>query len=143
MVTRTAAELVGAMDASQRDVENWVKRLNLSTTYHKPEHGLPRLFSRLNGLELAFVAALVRGGATPAKAAAYARLFVLDARYGRLGKKWKSWFVFARGNLDHAVGTNEIDVDNPEIKKLNATTLSCVNVKELIRRVDDLFSEAD
>lgn len=141
-VVKTAAELITAMDATTRDCENWIARLDLSTTYHQPERGLPRLFTRLNALEMAFIAALVRGGASPSKAAAHARLFVLDARYGRLAQRHQ-WFVFADGKLKSAVGTDDLDADNPEIKKLNATTLSIVNIKELVRRVDALFSEAD
>src|SRR5450759_4024767 len=136
-VVKTAAELVTAMDATARDIENWVARLKpkLSTTYHQPEHGLPRLFTRLNALEMAFIAALVRGGASPSKAASHARLFVLDARYGRLAGRHQ-WFVFADGKLESAVGTDDPRPGNPAIKKLNATTLSFVNVKELVRRVD-------
>ena len=141
-VVKTAAELVTAMDATARDIENWVARLDLSTTYHQPERGLPRLFTRLNALEMAFIAALVRGGAAPAKAAGVGRLFVLDARYGRL-EKWNQWFVFPAGKLERGIGTDKLDVAAPQIIELNATTISIVNIKELVRRVDDLFSEAD
>jgi hypothetical protein len=74
-------------------------------------------------LELALIAALVRGGATPAKAAGVGRLFVLDARHQRLAK-WNRWFVFPAGKLERGIGTDALDAADPAIKDLNATTLS-------------------
>ena len=125
---KTASQITSVTNASVRDIENWVGRLELSTPYQKTTPGRARLYSRRNALEIAFIAAMVRGGASPARAA------LLSAR------SLREWYVFPAGELDRA-----IEIDKPDLcalaGKFGATTLSLVRLKEIVRRVDELYED--
>lgn len=138
---RTAADLISVIPATNRDLENWVSRLDLATDYHQPDRGRPRIFSRLNAIELGMIAAFVRGGATPSSALAFARSFVEDAKVGRLHKR-RRWFVFPAADLGRGIETDNFDPDSEDIKSLNAATLSIVDVRMLIDRIEALFKAA-
>lgn len=136
---KTAAELVTALDATPRDIENWVSRLTLSTRYQKTRQGSARLYSRENALELGFIAALVRGGATPARAAMFAETFLRDIRHSP--RPLQEWFVFPAGKLESGTGSEKPDLD-ALAKQFGTVTLSFVRLREVVRRVDALFADA-
>ena len=141
MRLRTLAELLPTLaGASSRDVENWIARLPLSTSFEKPGRGRPRLFNRANALELAFVAAFVRGGATPSSAVAIARRLVLQAQQPTWERLLRHWFIFPAGDLRRAVTSDAVDLPAIE-NELDAVTLTTVNLKEIVRRVDAVFAE--
>ncbi|MCP1762075.1 hypothetical protein [Bradyrhizobium japonicum] len=135
---KTANDLISVIPATNRDLENWVSRLDLATRYHQPERGHPRMFSRINAIELGMIAAFVRGGAAPSSALAFARSFVEDAKAGRLHKR-RRWFVFPAADLRRGIETDRFDPDSEDIKSLNAKTLSMVDVRGLIDGIDALF----
>ncbi|MET4214382.1 hypothetical protein [Bradyrhizobium sp. LA2.1] len=138
---RTAADLISVIPATSRDLENWVSRLDLETDYHQPERGRPRMFSRNNAFELGMIACLVRGGASPSSALAFTRAFVQDAKRRRLDA-WRRWFVFPAGNLQRGINTNKFDPESEDIKSLDSTTLSLVDVRKLIDGIETLFKAA-
>lgn len=131
---KTLSEIIPVVGATQRDVDNWTARLDLSTHFEATTRGSARVFSRANTLELAFIAAFIRGGAKAADAAMYTRNLLKQVRYGGL----REWFVFPAGDLSKAVSS-----DKPAIRELEeqlaSTTLSFVHVSEIVRRVDSLF----
>lgn len=132
--TTTAAKLTSAIPASVRDIENWIARLELSTQYDSPERGKPRLLSRRNALELGFIAGLVRGGATPARAAIFAKSFL------RMGRDVREWFVFPAGDLTRGDGSDQPDLDKLS-QEYGAVTLSFIRLGEIVRNVDELLEQ--
>jgi hypothetical protein len=135
---KTVAEIIPVIGATQRDVENWVGRLTMSTIFQETVRGRARLFSRANTIELAFIAAFVRGGATPSRAVAFARPLVHEAHAGSWEQLLPEWFVFPAGDLWRGVTSNAVDLPAIE-KELNAVTLTTVHLKEVVRRVNALF----
>jgi hypothetical protein len=139
---KTAAEILTVVRASQRDIENWIARLDLSTEFEETVRGRARLFSRENALELAFIAALVRGGAIPSKAAVYAAHFTSDARRFDWERTTKRWFIFASGNLTRARGSNAVSDLSALEEDLGTETLTTINVWKIIERVNALYKWA-
>jgi hypothetical protein len=135
---KTSAEILTIVDASQRDIENWVSRLKLSTEFHETVRGRARLYSRANTLELAYIAALVRGGAELSKAAVFAAGFVRHAQGNDWKKSLREWFVFPSGDLRRGIGSNNVDIAAIQ-KEFGSVTLTLINVGELVRRVNSLF----
>jgi hypothetical protein len=137
----TASVLAPEIGATIRDIENWIARLDLKTKYHSPDQGKPRLLSKLNCLELGFIAGVVRGGARPSKAVLFAARFLDHWSPLAIGGGRRNWFVFPSGDLKLGDWS-----DSPDLNKLKSkfrvTTLSCVDIGEIVRRVDALFSEA-
>src|SRR5687768_7355213 len=87
--------------ASQRDIENWIGRLQLATKFQQVGRGRQRFYSRANVLELSLVAALVASNIPPAVAAAYAESFLRrlqDRNFGELCK----WLVVPCGDPTQA-----------------------------------------
>lgn len=135
-------QVVKAISASQRDIENWIGRLELSTQFMAPGRGRPRVFSRENAIELGFIAALVRAGVDPSKAVAYARSMLSYLRYDNL----REWLVFRAGDVSRAIAT-----DTPDFTTLldrlasdeAAPTYSFVHMGEIVRRVDQAIQAGD
>ncbi|GEO16001.1 hypothetical protein [Microvirga aerophila] len=139
---KTAAEILTVVRASQRDIENWIARLDLSTEFKETVRGRARLFSRENALELAFIATFVRGGASPSKAAVYAAHFTSDARRLDWERTMRRWFIFPSGDLTHGRGSNAVgDLSDLE-EDLGTETLTTVNVWKIIKRVNALYEWA-
>jgi hypothetical protein len=137
---KTASEILPVVDATPRDIENWIARLQLSTVFKETVRGKARLFSYANTLELAFIGALVRGGAPLTKAAVYAAAFVKHAQHRNWESALREWFVFPAGDLQRGIGSNDVDVAAIQ-KELGAVTLTLINVGEIVRRVNALYSE--
>src|SRR4051794_3071464 len=113
---RTASEILPIVDGwTQRDIENWIARLDLSTSFQEGGRGKARLFSRANTLELAFIAALVQGGAAASKAAVYARSLLRDVQHST-GRPIREWLIFAPRSLQKAVASNDL-AELPSIQK--------------------------
>jgi hypothetical protein len=134
----TAAILAPAIGATNRDIENWIKRLKLSTRYHTPEQGKPRLLFRDNCLELGFIAGLVRGGALPSRAVLFAASFLRAWKPPALPSGRRQWFVFPAGDLSGGKWTDTPNVESLK-KEFKVTALSFVDVGEIVRRVDALL----
>jgi hypothetical protein len=106
----TQYELQAISGASQRDIENWMVRLPLTTKFQQTVRGRSRTFSMDNVLEITLLARFVRSGFSPAAAAVRIRdLFDCWKRNGRT--KW-ALFIWsddtglARGmSLDKAPGS--------------------------------------
>jgi hypothetical protein len=138
---RTASEILPIVDGwSQRDIENWIARLDLSTSFQGAGRGKARLFNRANTLELAFIAALVQGGASPSKAAVYARSLVRDVQHPT-GKPVREWLIFAPRNLQKAVAVDDLTKFASIQRQLDAVTLAVVSLGEIVRRVNALYEE--
>lgn len=135
---KTLAEILKTIQADQRDVDNWISRLKLASAFPEPGRGKARLFSKTNTLELAIIAALVRGGAKPSQAAVFANSFLRHVSSD--GKPVRKWLVFPAGNLDRAIGLNGA----PDLLRLHdelgALTLTFVHVSEIVRRVNELYA---
>ena len=135
----TASRLLPEIQASVRDLDNWIGRLDLSTKFRAREPGKARLFNRWNAIELGMIAALVRGGAAPGVAALFARPLVEDADRNHQ----REYFVFAAGDLKQAIGTNSLDSIDEIAAKYPGKTLSLVPVGAIVRAIDKLFDEAE
>ena len=134
---KTASELVTAFDATPRDIENWISRLdNLTTKFQETTQGKSRLYSKANALELAFIAGVVRGGATPREGAIYAATLLRKLKYGG----FKQWLVFPAGNLKTAISSDNPTLDSM-VAEFGSTTLTFVATGEIVRRVNALFEE--
>ena len=90
LATMDMAELASLSGASTLDIQNWLKRLSLTTRYAKTTQGKAQKFNRDNAVEISLIARLVRTGMAPAMAAEQVRL---------LFKQWElnrplGWVVF-------------------------------------------------
>lgn len=136
---RTATQLAPVINASNRDIENWVGRLDLSTPYEQPERGLPRMYSKANAFELGMIAALVRGGALPSHATTVAARFAQDGQRNWRHSAFRDWLVFRANDCSSGVHTDKIDSSSKMIKDLDSITFSVVYVRKLIDGIDELY----
>ncbi|UYO49657.1 hypothetical protein KQX64_03315 [Rhodopseudomonas palustris] len=141
MITRTVSELTPVIQATHRDVENWVGRLDLATGFDRPGPGRARMFSKENAFELGMLAALVRGGAAPSTATLVAAKFAQDAKRNWRGTAFKNWLVFPAGDCSAGVHTDKIDVESKLIRDLGAITFSAINVRKLIDDIEALYRD--
>jgi hypothetical protein len=139
LAMKTIADILPVVNASAKDIENWISRLDLSTEYEETVRGRARRYSRVNTLELAFIAALVRGGAAPSKAAAYARTFVHGAQHWSWQKSIKQWLIFTAGDLNRGIGSDTMSNLLAYEEELGSETLTTVNVWKIIKRVNALY----
>ena len=77
------------------DIENWLRRLNLTTQFQTVDRGSPRRFSQENSLEIAFISALTKCGVPPRRACSVAGDWIMRNRAGTLPGLW----VVRDGNL--------------------------------------------
>lgn len=135
-------QVVRAISASSRDIENWIGRLELSTKFTAPGRGRPRVFTRENAIELGFIAALVRAGVEPSKANAYARSMLRYLQMDNLHE----WLVFRAGDVQRAIATNTPDFSGALMQLATdeaAPTYSFVQLGEVVRRVDRAIQAGD
>lgn len=139
---KTAADLAAVIDATPRDIENWVARLNLSERYPATSQGKARLYTKWNAYELGLIAGLVRGGVPPKEASLYAASFLRQIKRGIGGvDALGAWFVIPAGNPVKAKSSDSPDLAALD-REFGATTLTFVHIREIVRRVDQLYSEA-
>jgi hypothetical protein len=74
LATMSLAELATLCGASTLDIQNWLKRLSLTTRYAKTMQGKAQKFNRENAVEICMIARLVRSGISPAEAAKRVRI---------------------------------------------------------------------
>lgn len=67
--TMDMAGLASLSGASPLDIQNWLKRLSLTTRYAKTTQGKAQKFNRENAVEICMIGRLVRSGMSPAEAA--------------------------------------------------------------------------
>jgi hypothetical protein len=142
----TQGKLLSISGTSQRDVENWLVRLPLTTKYKPTVRGRPRLYNRDNVIEITMIARLVRSGFSPRVAVE----MVAD-----LFKKWKrgegkEWVIFLRGEtaLEPVL---TLDGVTPGLKLLEVfdeyddegVFYTLVNVGRMLKRIDTLLDEDD
>lgn len=132
----TLADVLGVAQYSRNDF-NYLKRKNLlRTKFAETTQGTPADLSRDNALEIAFIAALSRGGATPKRAA----LFADRLRIAVLNGERRAWYVFPDGNFTKTKWSDAPDLERLSVE-LGSHILTSVCVEEIVRRVDKLFSE--
>ena len=136
---------IEALCGSSRNVANHLARLIMSSDFQPVVSGQARRFSYQNTIELALINAFITAGLPASKAAAFAKPFVAAARFPGIGAPDREWIVFPAGDATQAVNT-----DAPDLAKLSATfgalyppVFALVNVGEIFRRVDELFTEAE
>lgn len=137
------AALLATIGASRRDLENWLRRIELSTEFEPTSPGRERLFSRSNALELAFIAALVKAGAPPRRASALS-VFFLDLMRSE-PEQFPKWFAFPAGNPDWAFVIEEPDQKafdglRASAKERNAPAVfAFVHLGDIVEKVDRVF----
>lgn len=137
------SQIEPVLGASRLDVGNWLNRQTMTSHFDEVVSGQARRFSYQNTVELALVAAFVAAGMPVSKAIAWARPFVTEARGPglRFGQHHQ-WLVIPAGNFTKAVETAE-----PQLSALTdllepgaPPVFALVNIAEVFRRVDELFS---
>lgn len=134
------AGLANLSGASTLDIQNWLKRLSLTTRYAKTTQGKAQKFNRDNAVEISLIARLVRTGMAPAMAAERVRL---------LFKQWElnqplGWVVFFCEEKDSALGVLCED-EPPTAKTLDLldehnSIYVLMNAARLVDRVDAYFA---
>lgn len=139
---KTLTELAPVLEqfgSSTRDASNWIARDKaLAARLPKTIAGSAREFSRLDAIDLVSIAALVKGGAMPARAASYSAAMVRSVK--ATGKASREWIVFPCGRLKDAVGSDKPD-PNEMVKHFGEVPLSFVPIGAVVRMVDKLFAE--
>lgn len=130
----TLSEVLETAGCSRDDFNNWRRRDVLKTTFRETTPGVPLVLSKANALEVSFVAAFVRAGASPTSAAAYARPLLEHCRQGIL----RRWLIFPGGDLSSAKASDLPKIDELQ-RDFGATALTFICVEELVRKVDAIF----
>lgn len=130
------ADVLKVAEYSRNDF-NYLKRKNLlRTPFGETVAGVPSDLTRENALEVAFIAALSRGGATPKRAAIFADRLRINVLRGEK----RAWYVLPAGDFKTTKWSDEPDLRRLSIE-LKSHILVAVCVEEIVRRVDKLFSE--
>jgi hypothetical protein len=145
--TRSAAEVSRATGAGTRDIDNWINRLELSTTFDATTQGVPRRYYKDNALELGFMAAMVRAGVAPSTANAYVRSLLDELKFHRRGQgHWRPWLVFPAGDAKRAYSTDSPDMNEFQQRFASdaddgaAPVLVVVPLQGIVDRVERLFT---
>lgn len=129
----TQGEVLEVTGASQRNIENWMARLSLSTEYEATVQGRARGFSRENAVELALMRQLIEGGMRPAAAAeCLAKLFAEIK-----AKKPHGWAIFLAG------GHYLVSDERPKFLDALAGSAVVVNVAKVEADVDAFLDKLD
>lgn len=135
----TARELCPAIGTADHDMENWIGRVEFSTEIRSTRRGRARLYDRRNALELGFVAAMVRGGATLSAAAAYAQSLLRATDNGSC----RNWLAFPAGDPTKAQGFDRLNDETinglSTLVDEKPPVLTFVDLKAVRDRVDALF----
>src|SRR5690349_1061069 len=94
----TLPEVLTIVQCTRDDFNNWHRRGILSTKFPKATAGIPRVVTRENALELAFLAALVKCGIEPLAASHEVQRWLYAERRSRVSRYWAT---NPRGNVLH------------------------------------------
>ncbi|MBB5051541.1 hypothetical protein HNQ36_001495 [Afipia massiliensis] len=136
----SASELSELVGARSKDIDNWLQRPELLTRFKSTRTGARRSVSRLNVIELAFLAAFVRTGIKASTAVKLASDFAVRANR----KELSDWLVFEPGEDPSGAGTLD-HLPSTETLTLRTATarppiVVLINVGEMVRRIDEVFS---
>ena len=155
--TKSLDQILPAIGASQRDVENWLRRLGdkLGTEYQQAGRGRARGYTIENTLELAFLSALSNAGVPLTTSAGLAGSWVAEYDSPTFYPYWS----FRNGQpqrgaaIDDSYRLKDILVlfgeagggwvNDPEshIDATESSSATIINRRAIISRVQELFDE--
>jgi hypothetical protein len=130
-------EVAALAACSTTDIENWIKRLTLTTDFPDVGRGNRRIFSEENTLEIAYISALTKSAVSPRAAVPIA------AKWLSLSPS-PSYWVIADGDYASPLEYDSVFDVICHIEGLNASPNICVsivNVQEIIDRVSAVYLE--
>jgi hypothetical protein len=138
---RVISEIVGPIGATSKDIERWIRTLDLQTSYRPRTkiQGSTRYYSRDNVLELAFIAAFAKAGIRPGVGVAHAYDHVQKSKSERLPE----WTVFRAGIPNVLIHTDDLN-SKAVTEFLTAGPCAAVVIafSIIVRRIDDLFADS-
>jgi hypothetical protein len=142
IVMKTLAQLeplLLKMGATAKNGATWIERLDhLRNSMIPTLPGQSRPFPNIKAKQLIFVAALVKAGARPAQADAYAAAAMSDIE---VGQPVPEWLVVAAGDFQSGLPT-----DFPDVAELTehfgAVPLTMIPLRAIEKMVDDLYEGA-
>ncbi|MEN3793947.1 hypothetical protein [Fulvimarina sp. MAC3] len=142
MKTKRISEICEHCGLNRRDIENWLGRLEFRTEFAPVTQGVARQYTVENARELALISAFVRAGVEPRWAVAKA-----DAvRRQILSTGGLREYVVSMNGAGKGIATSELDAE--KLTEMLAEpgclpVLSIVHVGAVVRRVDELYADAD
>jgi hypothetical protein len=132
----TLAQLATLSGTSILDIQNWLKRLPLTTRYVPTTQGKAQGFTRDNAMEILLLSRMVRNRMPPAAAVEYIAKLFKEIR----ARKPHGWAIFFTGGnmpIDYMVTDKP-----PSAEFLSAIDGAFViNVAKLETDVDEFFAE--
>lgn len=136
----SASELSELVGAGSKDIDNWLQRPELFARFKSTRMGARRSVSRLNVMELAFLATFVRTGIKASMAVKLAASFAVRANRRELSE----WLIFEPGEDPSGAVTLDRLPSSETLTLRTATArppvVVLINVGELVRRIDEAFS---
>jgi hypothetical protein len=134
---RVISEIIGPVGAKPRDVENWIRTLDLRTSYRPTIQGSPRYYTRDNVLELAFISAFAKAGIRPGIGVVHAYEHVQMSKSTALPE----WTVFRPGIPNSLLHTDDLN-SKAVTDFLAASPFAAVVIafRAFVGRIDRLFA---
>ena len=128
--------------ASRRDIENWQARIpgmgGFTTTFEPTRRGVPRDYSEVNVIELAFLAALVRVGCDLSKARAFSGSLIRQHKSGSL----REWLIIPAPDFASATGTADIYATDfaAVANQSDCSAVTVIHAGGIVAKVSDMFA---
>jgi hypothetical protein len=136
---RVISEIIGPIGATAKDIERWVRTLDLRTSYRPRQtiKGSPIYYSRDNVLELAFISAFAKAGIRPGIGVIHAYEHVQMSKSTPLPE----WTVFRAGLPNAFLCTDDLNGE-AVMKFLAASPFAAVVIafRAFVGRIDRLFA---